>query len=348
MSNKMIQSIAKSKFSKTLTASLMAVSVFVPVASSVSADESQTTCTMTIYASKNTVDNFAHATGECGKEIDGYYSPNAKTFRTAGAYTGEVKNGQKEEIGLTSDKYASAIITFYTVNDLEGETPETKPPTTSKPTVPATKPATSTFVAFKGITTKTTTVWSGTTSKSKKVGTLIGSQVLTLKSEKANRYSITYKGKKRWVDKAAVSTLVNEFKVQTTTDKLNVRTGPSTKYKVITQLRKGFKMNASQPPYKGWYMVEYAPKKYGYVSSKYARKYVEFKKFNVKTKDVLNVRTGASTKNKVIGKLKKGSTVTVIGSKNEWYTISYTAKKGYKTGYISAKYTTKVSSTKKK
>lgn len=348
MSNKMIQAITKSKLTKTLTASLMAVSVFVPVASSVSADENTTTCTLTIYASKNADSNFADATGACKDEIYGYYAPSTKTFRATGMYSGTIVNGQKEEIALGQSNYSSAEVTFYTVNDLESKPPTTKPPTTSQPTKPSTKPSTSTFVAFKGITTNTTTVWSGTTSKSKKVGSLIKSQVVTLKSEKANRYSITYKGKTRWINKSDVSTLVNEFKVQTTTDKLNVRTGPSTKYKVITQLKKGFKMNASQPPYKGWYMVEYAPMKYGYVSSKYAKKYVEFKKFNVKTKDVLNVRTGGSVKNKVIGKLKKGSTVTVIGSKNGWYTISYTAKKGYKTGYISAKYTTKVSVSKKK
>lgn len=348
MTNTLIQSFSKSKIAKTLTASLMAVSVFVPVASSVSADENTTTCTLTIYASKNTDDNFADATGACKDEIYGYYAPSTKTFRATGMYSGTIVDGQKEEIALGQSNYSSATVTFYTVNDLESKPPVTKPPTTSKPTNPTPKPSTSNFVKFKGITLKSVTVWSGTTSKSKKVGTLKTGTGVTLTSEKSNRFSITYKGKKRWVNKSDISSIMNEFKVQTTTNKLNVRTGASTKYKVITQLKKGYKMNASQPPYKGWFMVEYAPMKYGYVSSKYAKKYVVFKKFNVKTKDVLNIRAGGSTKHKVIGKLKKGSTVTVIGSKNGWYTISYTAKKGYKKGYISAKYTSKVTKAKKK
>lgn len=336
-----------SKFSKLFATSVMTAALVAPVATSVSAEVSQTTCTMTIYASKNTGDNYARATGECAKEIDGYYAPNVKLFRATGAYTGVVKDGQKEEIALTSDKYASAIITFYTVNDTEAEKPPVTPPPTSEPVKPAPKPSTSNFVKFKGITNKNTTVWSGTTAKSKKVGTLNKYTAVTLTSEKSSRFSITYKGKKRWINRNDFDSIMNEFKVQTT-DKLNVRTGPSTKYKVITTLKKGFKMEGSQSPYKGWYIVQYAPMKYGYISSKYAKKYIVFKKFNVKTKEVLNVRSGGSTKNKVIGKLKKGSTVTVIGSKNGWYTISYTAKKGYKNGYISAKYTTKVKTTKKK
>lgn len=331
-----------SKMSKMLATTVMAASFVVPVASSVSAEISQTTCTMTIYSSKNTSDNYARATGECAKEIDGYYAPNVKLFRATGAYTGVVENGQKEQIALTSDKYASAIITFYTVDDLEGEKPPVTPPTTTEPTKPNPQPTS--FVKFKGITLTNTTVWNGTTSKSKKVGTLNHSQIITLNSEKAKRYSITFKGKKRWVDKSAVSPLVNEFKVQTTTNILNVRTGPSTKYKVIAQLKKGAKLNASQPPYKDWYMVEYAPKKYGYVSSKYAKKYVEFKKFNVKTTAVLNIRSSGSVKGKVVGKLKKGATVTVIGTKNGWHTVSYKGKKGY----ISSKYTTVVKTSKKK
>lgn len=336
-----------SKFSKLFATSVMATALIVPVATNVSAEISQTTCSMTIYASKNTGDNYARATGECAKEIDGYYAPNVKLFRAAGAYTGVVTNGQKEEIALTSDKYASAIITFYTVNDAEAEKPPVTPPPTSEPVKPAPKPSTSKFVKFKGMTNKKATIWSGTTSKSKKIGTLNKYSGVTLNSEKANRFSITYKKKKRWINKSDVNSIMNDFNVKTTA-KLNVRTGPSTKYKVITTLKKGFKTKGSQSPYKGWYIVEYAPMKYGYVSSKYAKKYVTFKKFNVKTKAVLNVRSGGSTKNKVIGKLKKGAKVTVIGSKNGWYTISYTAKKGYKKGYISAKYTTKVKTTKKK
>lgn len=339
MSKKTIKSVTNSKFVKTLTASLMAASVFVPVASSVSADENKTTCTLTIYASKH-ADSKADATGACKDEIYGYYVPDVKLFKANGMYAGDVKNGQKEEIALSGGKYSTAMVTFYTVNDLDSKPTDTKPPKDVKPS----KPKTSNFVSFKGLTNKTTTVWSGTSSKSKKIGKLNRQSLVTLTSEKASRYSITYKKKKRWINKSDVDTAMREFKVKTTTDKLNVRTGMSTKYQVITQLKKGFVMYGSLSPKKDWLKVEYAPLKYGYVATKYTKKLVEFKKFSVKTKEILNVRDGRSTKEKIVGKLKKGSTVTVIGSKDGWYTISYKGK----TSYISSKYTTKNSNTKKK
>lgn len=61
-----------------------------------------------------------------------------------------------------------------------------------------------------------------------------------------------------------------------------------------------------------------------------------------KTTAVLRLRTGASTKHKVITTLKKGATVTYLSKKGSWYRVSVNGKKGY----VSSKYlkqTTKVS-----
>lgn len=52
------------------------------------------------------------------------------------------------------------------------------------------------------------------------------------------------------------------------------------------------------------------------------------------TASVLNVRQKPSTSAKIIGKLKNGATVTIVGSTNGWYKIKYGS--GY--GYVSAQY----------
>lgn len=63
-----------------------------------------------------------------------------------------------------------------------------------------------------------------------------------------------------------------------------------------------------------------------------------------KTKDNLNMRTGASTKYKRILTIPKGKTVTYVSKKGSWYKVKY----GSKTGYVSSTYLSKVTSTAKK
>lgn len=62
-----------------------------------------------------------------------------------------------------------------------------------------------------------------------------------------------------------------------------------------------------------------------------------------KTKASLNMRTGASVKYKRILTIPKGKNVTYVGKRGSWYKVKY----GSKTGYVSSKYLTKVSSVKK-
>lgn len=332
-----------SKIAKVVTSSLLATSLIVPVAaSSVSADENKTSCSVTIYASKNQNDNYADGTGACKDEIYGFYVPSEKQYQANGMYTGVVKNGTKKDIPLVqSTKYQSATVTFYTVNDLEEKPKDSKPPKKSKPS----KPKGSDYVSFKAMTNKKAVLWDGTTSKSKKVATLDKHSGVTITSEKANRFSLTYKKKKRWINKVDVDTIMRDFKVKTTVNKLNVRTGTSTDYKILNQLEKGHVMYASYSPKKDWLKVEYAPYKYGYVSAKYTTKIKEFKKFGALSTKTQSVRdTRSSEKGKSLGLLKKSSKVTVIGSKSGWYTISFKGKKGY----IKAKYTQKVTTPKKK
>ena len=74
-------------------------------------------------------------------------------------------------------------------------------------------------------------------------------------------------------------------------------------------------------------------KYYGNVTSMYTSKTVR-KEGQVNTSS-LNVRTGASTKYKILGKLKDNTKITIISkTSNGWYKIKY--KNGY--GYVSGKY----------
>ena len=46
----------------------------------------------------------------------------------------------------------------------------------------------------------------------------------------------------------------------------------------------------------------------------------------------VNVRTGASTKYRTIGKLKKGTKVKILSSKNGWHKVKYSNKTGWSSG----------------
>lgn len=134
-----------------------------------------------------------------------------------------------------------------------------------------------------------------------------------------------------------------QFKGTSTVD-LNVRSGPSTKYKTVGLLKKNTIVTVIGSS-NGWYKVSYKGKP-AYVSAKYIKKNASgstFKQFSVITTELLNVRQSRSGSSKKLGHLAKGTKVTVIGSKSGWYTIKLKGK----TGYISSKYTKKVSTTPK-
>jgi D-alanyl-D-alanine carboxypeptidase len=124
----------------------------------------------------------------------------------------------------------------------------------------------------------------------------------------------------------------------TTTVNLNVRLGPSTKYTILGNIKKGEQVDVKSSAVNGWYQILYKGKK-GYVSSKYVK--ITNKKegpaiAKIYTTTVnLNVRTGPSTKNAILGNIKKGKQVDVKSSAaNGWYQILFKGKKGY----VSSKY----------
>lgn len=139
---------------------------------------------------------------------------------------------------------------------------------------------------------------------------------------------------------ATVEAAFKSFKGTTTTT-LNVREGAGTNFKKVGTLKEKTTITVIGSK-SGWYKIKFNGKN-AYVSAKYVKKQETtantFQKFDVKTTDNLNVRSTRSAKGKKLGQLAKGSKVTVLGSQSGWYTINFKGK----TGYISAKYTTKVS-----
>lgn len=136
----------------------------------------------------------------------------------------------------------------------------------------------------------------------------------------------------------------------TTKDNLNMRTGGSTKHKVVTLIPKG-KAVTMVSYNSAWSKVTYGGKT-GFVSTKYLNKTV--KSTTVKapstpkatvvtyvTTDNLNLRTGASTKYKVLTLIPKGKSVTYLGKSGTWYKVKY----GSLTGYVSSAYLKKPGTT---
>lgn len=317
MIKKLIKGFMKLRTIKFGLATVLVSSTFPLISvSAMNMDDYVTNCSMTIYASKNTLDNFANASGDCKEEIYGFYSPTAKVFRVTGAYTGQVKNGQVKEITLAqSTKYVSAYLTIHTVND-------------SKKTIESFKP-------FKGITNKKAIIWDGSAKGSKKIVEFPAKTKIEVQSLKSNRYSFTYKGKNRWIDKVNVDQVFNEFVVETTSA-LNVRSAASVKSKIVGTFKKGTKVRIKGST-DGWYKIIYKGKT-AYISTAYTKKIVVFKEFKVKVTNALNVRSQASTNAKIIGTLKVGNVVTVKASKSGWYTIVYKESNAF----ISSKYTKKI------
>lgn len=113
---------------------------------------------------------------------------------------------------------------------------------------------------------------------------------------------------------------------------LNMRTGPSTSYSIITTLTQGAEVQVISES-NGWSKIKYNSKE-GYVSSKYLKlkqNQIQIKYVNV---DALNVRSGPSTSSQILTVYKKGQEVKVVSISDDWAKIQY--NDGY--AYVSNKY----------
>ena len=157
---------------------------------------------------------------------------------------------------------------------------------------------------------------------------------LEIIDEQNDWYKVKVENKKSgWVSSDYVDLKSKSLYVSAT--RVNFRSGPSTSYSIIGKLLIGDKVEVISTS-NGWSKIRYNGK-IGYASSKYlsssspesntiTKKYV-----NVSS---LNVRSGPSTNNSIIGKLSNGDKVEVISTSNGWSKIKYSGK----TGYVSSKY----------
>jgi uncharacterized protein YraI len=131
-----------------------------------------------------------------------------------------------------------------------------------------------------------------------------------------------------------------------TTADVNLRSGPGTKYDVLTTIPKGVKVNVVGQE-GGWLKVESTQgNKPGYISEKYARPLETQQVAQAKTatpsvagayrtlRDV-ELRDGPDAKSKVVATLPAGIKINVVRAEGDWLRVE--SKKGGKPGYVEAR-----------
>ncbi len=107
---------------------------------------------------------------------------------------------------------------------------------------------------------------------------------------------------------------------------LNVRSGPSTRYRAVGTLRKSSLVNILNTK-NGWHTIKLPSGKTAYVSSSYISEKSapsttkSTSRTGIITARISNIRSGPSTKHRIIGTLRKNASVNILSTKNGWHTI---------------------------
>ena len=149
-------------------------------------------------------------------------------------------------------------------------------------------------------------------------------------SMSASAFGLTYAAQPSQVEQAQATTTRY---VQV--DHLNIRTGPSTKYRVVGQFDKNDKVNVIKSYNSTWYQISYKGYK-RYVSKAYVAKLPVYIGEGLVTtpKGInLNIRSGPTTKYRIVGKVMSGKEVYIIDfvDNSTWYKIYYKGVIGYAT-----------------
>lgn len=144
------------------------------------------------------------------------------------------------------------------------------------------------------------------------------------------------------VSAAVLNAPISVYEV--TASVLNVRSAPNTSSKVVDTLRKKDQIEIVKYYNASWAQIKTTTTKNGiaYVSTKYLQKVPT----TVTTKSNLNLRSGPSTKNKILTVIPKGAKVSFLGYQTagktkidyNWVIVSYNGKKGFvSTSYLNMK-----------
>lgn len=129
-------------------------------------------------------------------------------------------------------------------------------------------------------------------------------------------------------NKTPIKAPYKKWKGYNTASTLNIRAKASTNGNIVGTLVKGAAVNIEGES-GDFYKINYKDKT-AYVAKKYISKTKPNESWTGKiTASVLNVREKPSVNSKIIGTLKKGKKVTVLGSNGNFYIIKYKDKKAY-------------------
>jgi N-acetylmuramoyl-L-alanine amidase len=149
---------------------------------------------------------------------------------------------------------------------------------------------------------------------------------------------------KTMITKAA--TVPEKTQAKANSNQLRVRSGPGTSFQVIGSLSKGQSVTILSSN-ENWYKIS-SPVVDGWVSKAYisttsvkqetsaspAAAHVSGTATAVVNTDTLNIRKGPSSSSTIVGKLTKGTSVTILSKQNNWAEVSYLKVKGW----VNAKY----------
>lgn len=118
-----------------------------------------------------------------------------------------------------------------------------------------------------------------------------------------------------------------------TADVLNVRAAASTSAKIVGKLYENNKVTILESK-NGWHRVKINNTE-GWIYGEFVKittPEAPKKQFGEITADVLNVRQGAGSGNKIVGSLKQGEKVEILNTINGWHKINYKGSFGYISG----------------
>lgn len=217
------------------------------------------------------------------------------------------------------------------------------------------------------VTASSLNVRSGPSTYNNIIGGVMRNQKIQIISSRNGWYEIKYSNKSGWVSGRYVSVTNSQTttikplnKTLISTANLNVRSGGSTDHKIISYIRKGEHVDIIDISSSGWYRVKLKNGTVGYASNKYLKEdnnsssninnesnNLNDNALNSNSNDItiidnlittsnLNVRSGPSTQNNIIGYLQKGSSVNIVENKNSsWYKVKLS---NGKVGYCSRQY----------
>ncbi|MFB9759006.1 SH3 domain-containing protein [Ectobacillus funiculus] len=166
------------------------------------------------------------------------------------------------------------------------------------------------------------------------LGLVTKDQTLQVVGETDGWYKIQYNNRDAYVSKDYVTP--NQIIVDTTT--LRVRTGPNTSNPTLGLVGQGEVLQVAEET-DGWYKIQYNDRN-GYVSKDYVTtddgSTVKLKQTTVQANGTytvnvssLRVHTGPSTSHPVLGVVKKGQDIQVVGEVQDWYKVQFNGQSAY-------------------